>query len=601
MSQRRTAKSHDLEKELDDREKLRAMSQRRLAISYSRFSDPKQAKGDSETRQDEMFRAFCARHNLTPLTEVFADRGRSGYKDEHRKKGRLGQLIAMAKDGRFEAGTVIVVEAWDRLGRLRPDRQTDLIAELLRTGVSIGVCRLDDIFSEDDFGTHKWTTLAVFIQMAYQESKQKAERVAASWQRRRERTRDGGELLTTRLPAWLEMGADGQPRLIPERAAAVRRIFRLAAEGMGLRRILIALEREKVRPFGEVVVSEGRSRSQFAGRWTRSYLTLILNDRRAVGELQPCVIKDGRKVPDGPPVAGYFPAAVTEEEFLLARAGQEGRLSLDRNGKRQRPRQGKHVNVFKGLLTQALDGEGFMVNNQGTREAPRVVLINNAGIEGRGPYTTFPYAVFEEAVLRLLCEVDPRDVLPSEKQARSRADVLRAKLAGVRADVANLQADLKQGYSKALAAVLRDREAAEEEAARELQEELASSVRPAAKAWQELPGLFEMIHKADDPDAVRLRIRTAVRRVVEDVRVLIVRRASWQLCVAQVHFAGGERRDYLIANQSAANRRPGGWRAKSLADVIDAGDLDLRDPEDAADLSRTLERVDVALLAAALK
>ena len=26
--------------------------QRRLAISYSRFSDPKQAKGDSETRQE---------------------------------------------------------------------------------------------------------------------------------------------------------------------------------------------------------------------------------------------------------------------------------------------------------------------------------------------------------------------------------------------------------------------------------------------------------------------------------------------------------------------------------------------------------------------
>ena len=158
------------------------MSARRQGVSYSRFSDPKQAKGDSEDRQADMFRAFCLRHNLTPVHEIFADRGRSGYKDEHRKKGRLGQLVAMAKEGgRFEPGTVIVVEAWDRLGRLRPDKQTELVAELLRTGVSIGVCRLDDIFTEDDFGTHKWTTLAVFIQLAYQESKQKAERVADSW------------------------------------------------------------------------------------------------------------------------------------------------------------------------------------------------------------------------------------------------------------------------------------------------------------------------------------------------------------------------------------------------------------------------------------
>src|SRR5207237_7614929 len=118
------------------------------------------------------------------------DRGRSGYRGEHRSKGRLGKLIEAAKDGAFDPGTVVVIEAWDRLGRLRPDRQTELVAELLRTGVSIGVCRLDDIFSEDDFGSHKWTTLAVFIQLAHQESKQKAERVAASWELRRKRARE---------------------------------------------------------------------------------------------------------------------------------------------------------------------------------------------------------------------------------------------------------------------------------------------------------------------------------------------------------------------------------------------------------------------------
>ena len=94
-------------------------NKRRLGLSYTRYSDPKQGGGDSETRQEEMFRGFCTRHNLTPLREVYADRGLSGYKDAHRQKGRLGQLIAAANDGRFEPGTVIVVEAWDRLGRLR--------------------------------------------------------------------------------------------------------------------------------------------------------------------------------------------------------------------------------------------------------------------------------------------------------------------------------------------------------------------------------------------------------------------------------------------------------------------------------------------------
>ena len=572
------------------------MSTRRLAISYSRFSDPKQAKGDSENRQEQMFRDFCTRHNLTPSAEVFADRGRSGYKDEHRKKGRLGQLVAMAKDERFEAGTVVVIEAWDRLGRLRPDRQTDLVAELLRTGINIGICRLDDIFSEDDFGTHKWTTLAVFIQLAYQESKQKAERVGASWQRRRDRAREKGELLTTRLPAWLEMGPDGKPRLIPERADAVRRIFRMAGDGMGLRRILSALAKDGTPSFGDVVIKEGRSRSQFSGKWTRAYITLILNDRRAVGEFQPRV---GGVSAEGPPLANYYPPAVSEEEFLLARAGQEGRRSVDCNGKRRPSRQSKHVNVFKGLLAQALDGEGFALHNQGTADKPRLVLINNAGIEGRGPYTTFPYIVLETAVLRELREVDYRDVMPSEKQPRSRASVLRAKLADVRSDVAQLQADLNGGYSKALAAVLRDREAAEEEVAKELQEELARSVRPVEKAWQELPDLADSIQKADDPEAARLRLRTVLRRMIDDIRLLIVRRASWQLRAVQIFFTGGAHRDYLVANQVAGNRRPGGWWARSLDPSL-ATDLDLRDQKIAHGLATTLERIDLNLLTAAM-
>jgi DNA invertase Pin-like site-specific DNA recombinase len=111
---------------------------RRTAVSYSRFSDPKQAAGDSAERQERLYRTFCERHNLTLGKEVFADRGRSGFSEEHRKKGRLGKLVEAAKDGQFDPGTVVVIEAWDRLGRLRPDRQTELVSELLRTGVSIG-------------------------------------------------------------------------------------------------------------------------------------------------------------------------------------------------------------------------------------------------------------------------------------------------------------------------------------------------------------------------------------------------------------------------------------------------------------------------------
>jgi len=50
---------------------------------------------------------------------------------------------------------------------------TALIAELVQLGIGVGVCRLNDVFTEEDFGTHGWTVLSTFVVLAYQESKQK--------------------------------------------------------------------------------------------------------------------------------------------------------------------------------------------------------------------------------------------------------------------------------------------------------------------------------------------------------------------------------------------------------------------------------------------
>jgi DNA invertase Pin-like site-specific DNA recombinase len=557
---------------------------RRLAVSYSRFSNIRQSRGDSEARQAEEFRTFCVRHNLVPVGEVYADRGRSGYKDEHRKKGRLGQLVAAARDGRFEPGTVIVVEAWDRLGRLRPEKQTALVAELLYTGVDIGVCRLDDIFTEEDFGTHKWTTLSVFVQLAFQESKQKGDRVARSWAARRERARQSGAPVGCPLPAWVEK-INGEIRLIPERAEAVRRVFQLAAEGLGHSRIVAAMKAEKVE-------APGRS-----GKWNAPYVALMLNDRRAVGEVQ-FRLTSGEQ--DGKPIAGYLPAVVTEKQYQLARQAQEAKLGTDRKKRAIVPRQVRYVNVFKYLLTHARDGEGMALHNHGRDGSRRLVLMNTAAIGSRGRLRTytFPYDVFESAILSLLREVNPREILP-RTEAPDRAAVLRATLANIRQDMAALHADLKGGYSKALAAVLREKEAEEEAAGKELQEVLARSVRPAERAWQDLPSLADRVREGGD--TVRLALRPVLRRLIEGMHVLIVRRGAWRLCVVQVLFTeGGARRGYLVAYRPAGNGRQGGWWCCSLAHVLDPADLDLRKRDHAGQLESDLLKLDLEWLAGQL-
>jgi DNA invertase Pin-like site-specific DNA recombinase len=583
------------------------MSERRLGVSYSRFSRTEQGEGDSEDRQRRLFRDFCARHNLTPVNEVFADRGKSGYKDEHRQKGRLGQLIALARDGYFEPGTVIVVEAWDRLGRLCPDVMTAMVSELVRTGVSIGVCRLNDIFGPYDFGSHKWHMFAAFIHLAFQESKQKAERVAESWKKRRQAVRAGerGASLRSQPPAWLEKAADGTARVILERADAVRLIFRLAACGYGCRKIAGVLTARGVKPFGEPRVGKGRGRPQFSGRWTVSYIANILNDRRALGEARPRVLvrrPDGtpepdapaRGVPEGQPVLGYWPSVVTEEEYELARAGLALRLlpGKDKAGRALASRQCRHVNIFQGLLRHAPDGEGFVLSNRRTEDDPRLVLVPAAAAGGRARGCRVPYDVLEQAVLSRLREVDPAEVLP-KKPGASRADVLRATLANARRDLEAIQDDLAQKYSRALAAVLREREAQEEAIAQELQEELAKTVVPAERAWGELPSLVDLVREGGD-DA-RLKLRAVLRRVVESVWVLIVPKGSWRSCAVQVHFVGGKARNYLIVHRAAGRGRKGGWRCWSFAELgVPADGLDLRRRDHAVRLERALAAIDPA-------
>lgn len=571
---------------------------RRIGVSYARFSDPKQAAGDSEGRQDRRYREFCANHNLTPLTEVFLDRGRSGYHDQHRKKGRLGVLISYAKDGRFEPGTVIVIEAWDRLGRLRPDRQTELVAELLRTGVEIGVCRLNDVFTEEDFGTHKWTILSTFIMLAYQESKQKAERVSESYEVRRARARAGqpmpprkvdgrtSRLLTDRLPFWLEPCGDGC-RPVPERVAALRRLFELASTGYGRSRIVGRLTEEGVPPFGK------------GKEWTRAYVGRILSDRRVLGEYQPRRTDD---TPDGPPIPGYYPRVISEDEWLLSRAGQEERRATDRKGRALVRSERKWVNLFRGMLTSAIDGEGFYLHQRvepgGTKKT--FFLCNHAGTSGRTRTMTFPYLPFEEAVLRLLREVDPREVLPKGSRGPSRAEVLRARLANVREDMASIKADLKARYSKALGALLVEKEAEETAVADELQEELARSVVPAEKAWQDLPGLADLVKTGGDE--ARVRLRPVLRRLIDDALVLVVRRGSFLICALQIYFHGGARRDFLLVNQAAGCGRRGGCHCKALPDALPGRpSCDLRTKEGVKVLQAVLEIEDARSLWAALK
>src|SRR5262249_4599728 len=154
-------------------------------------------------------------------------------------------------------------------------------------------------------------------------------------------------------------------------AAVVKEIFRLRAAGYGYSAIAKKLTADKVPAF-----SDFKKRKP---RWHPSFIARLLNDRRAVGEMQPYRRVRGSGAPgdrprkhdrvkDGDPIAGYSPAAVSEEEYQAAqRTRRETSATFGGGGRKRRgTRQGKHNNLWAGLLTDARDGSEYFVASKPT-------------------------------------------------------------------------------------------------------------------------------------------------------------------------------------------------------------------------------------------
>jgi DNA invertase Pin-like site-specific DNA recombinase len=573
-----------------------------VAYSYVRFSTPAQAEGDSLNRQTALAEAYCRRRGWTLSRDSYKDLGVSARKGKNALVGNLGEFLKAVRSGAVRPGSVLIVESIDRISRQGIDEGYDLIKSILKAGILLVTLSPEREF--DVSATKSLSKGALEIQLilerAAEESERKSMRCGAAWESKRQAAREkrqqpprkkDGHLtrsMTNCLPAWVEE-RDGDLHLIPTAAAAVKRIFRMAANGHGERLITRAFTEEKVPPLPG---TKG---------WGSWYIGCILRDRRAVGEFQPKTRdqETGRLKPSGPPIPGYYPAAVTEEEWNLARAG----ASLRR---RKSGRIGEYVNVFAHLIKNPVAGDSYHASVRQAskgRGTTRRMLINGEYHAGRDGMRSFPLDTFERAVLSRLREVDPRDVLPRD-EAPDESTALEGELAGVEAELAKATAFMDaNGFSETIGKRVTDLEARKARLEAGLRAARQTSAYPASQAWEEFGSLLDVLDKAPDKRDARLRLRAALRRMVDRIMLLVVPRGADRLAAVQVWFTGGERhRDYLILHRppksNGKKRTEGGWWARSLADVVKPGDLDLRRREDTRALERLLLRQDVEALLA---
>jgi DNA invertase Pin-like site-specific DNA recombinase len=609
-----------------------------IGYSYIRFSDSHQSRGDSLRRQTEAATLWCQKNGVRLDTSLtLRDLGKSAYTGEHRKnpdRNALACFLRLVENGKVPAGSYLVVENLDRLSREEEVPACHLLTGILMAGVRVVQLIPSELVLTAKSNGFDIMRAVMELSRGHGESAVKSDRVGSAWREKKRRAANGEKqketdrmgrdcrVLTRRLPSWVERRG-GKLVLIPGRAAAVKRIFALSAAGYGPTLILKRLTEEKVPAFGDrervpVREDDGTQRVDAqgkpvfrwqaregcrlgAGRWTRTYVVSILKDRRAMGEHQPRNTRTGK--PDGPPIKGYYPPVVGEEEWQAARGASAAR--------RRRPgRVGPHVNIFAGLIKDALDGDSYFMQARAAdpRQHKRAtrVLFNHAAVDGRARYRSFPFDVFEWAVLSKLAEVKPHEVMGRE-DGPDEVQVLSGTLAGVEAKIAELEAELLNGDVAALARVLREQEARKTDLAARLAEARQKAAHPLSEAWGQARSLFHTLAAAPDPRDARLRLRSALRRVVSEIRLLVVPRGRGRLAAVQVYFTDDGHRDYLIVHRPPMAFR-GGRRKPEFKGVIDlppdlsAGlALDLLKPQHALDLVRVLELADVEKLAAAMK
>ena len=310
-------------------------------ISYTRFSSRKQARGDSLRRQIHNASVWCEKNGYELDTSItFKDLGVSGYTGANSTKGALAALLGLCEAGKIETGTILLVEAFDRLTRLPLPDAVSLMLNLVQAGLTI--VTLTDGQRWDKNCLKELPAFILSISTLYrghQESEIKSERLQDTFAEHRRR---GSRQAFGAAPGWLFRTSKDAEWLVDEqKAEVVRRVFQLSATGYGSKAIA-KLANTECWPVPTRL-------NQTGNRWHAQMPGQLLRNRAVLGEHEHRIRtheahgehwhgkSTGLVIPD------YYPRIISEELWNSARASIETRRVAKR-------RDAHYFNIWSGLL-----------------------------------------------------------------------------------------------------------------------------------------------------------------------------------------------------------------------------------------------------------
>src|SRR5262249_19973380 len=242
---------------------------------------------------------------------------------------------------------------------------------------------------------------------------------------------------------------------------------------------------------------------------------------------------------------------------------------------------------FQGLLVDALDdcqmytltlkGRKYAISQKGFDD-PR-------GENGKTHRRPFPLDVLQTCLLSRMREIAASDLFDDESGGRGRE--LETQLADIsrKLSIASARFDADPENSTWQEKV-DEYDRARRVLVKQLAEARAEASSPLPTAWVEAVELMSQ----DDPE----RLCAMLRRTVEEIRMLVVKRGQTRLCAAQVFFAGGSKRDYVIRWTRSVSlphcRKPELVEQDTFASAGLTGKPDLRKPADVKRVAAALGR-----------
>jgi len=512
------------------------------AYSYIRFSTPEQLKGDSLRRQLEWSQDFAKKHRLVLDQSLkLRDLGVSAFKSRNMKQGALSAFLEAVEQGRVKAGSVLLIESLDRLSRDEIGEALELFLRILRKGIKIVTRFPEDEFSKASINDNvaKIMTAIIYMSRAHEESATKSKRIGEAWKTKRANI--GEKKLTARIPAWLSLNEDRKGFTITrEKAAIVKRIYRMAADGYGTTQIVKTLNAEGVESLARVK------------HWQVSYVLKILHNRAVLGEYQPCTGNRWHRKPIGDPVPHYYPAVIDEPLFYRVQAALTKRV-------RQRGPRGTGVrNLFTGILRNYDDGCAMQIVHKGKRSAgPSIVSAGAKRGQKGSVYVSFPYDVFEHAFLKWTTELKARDIVPASVQPTAIEDQLseeKGKLTDINAKIAKAKKKmLGDGDFDSLTDVLVTLDGRKKEVQAKIDRLTADLHTSDDSSLSQTQELIEFLKTSNDPTDLRTRLKARIRTLITDIQITLKTEGQIKLAEVLVWFDGGASRHFWVLAKGMKN------------------------------------------------